>query len=306
LIVQIYEIQTPREAAACIDLGVDRIGSVLLSEKDWKQPEIREVIRVSEGTKTRNSLIPLFNTRDTLYRAMEHYRPHFVHFCESLMDSSGQVQDLHPFIDLQREFKRRFPDIGVVRTVPIPEQGRTSEVPLFEIVKIFEPVTDVFLIDTWLGKEPVQGFIGITGKMADRDLAKDLVLRSTIPVLLAGGLSPDNVRDALVHVTPAGADSCSHTNAVDTFGVPVRFKKDFAKVKRFVHEVRRAEQEFQVLRKDLEKELHRLRIELQDRQAALPAHSVRPHQILAIEELEEKMALALRQLEALRQSDRPS
>ena len=57
MIVQIYEIQTPQEAATCIDFGVDRIGSVILSEANLKVPQIREAIRLSEGTRTRNSVI---------------------------------------------------------------------------------------------------------------------------------------------------------------------------------------------------------------------------------------------------------
>jgi phosphoribosylanthranilate isomerase len=299
LIVQIYEIQTPQEAATCIDLGVDRIGSVILSEGDWQRPEIREVIRLSEGTRTRNSLIPLFNTKDALYRAMDYYRPHFVHFCENLTDRSERMIDLQPFIDLQREFKKRFPEIGMVRSVPVPEVGKAPHFQVPEIAKALEPVTDAFLIDTWLGNEPVAGFVGITGKRADADLSKNLVHLSAIPVILAGGLSPDNVYDALVQVVPAGADSCSHTNVLDAHGVPVRFQKDFAKVERFVREVRRAEAELRLIRKNLEEKLQSLRVELKDREAALPAHSVRPHQILVIEELEEKIALTEEQLKPL-------
>jgi phosphoribosylanthranilate isomerase len=300
VIVQIYEIQTPQEAAKCVDLGVDRIGSVILSEEDWKRPEIREVIHVCETSQTGSSLIPLFHNRDMLYRAMDYYRPHFIHFCESLTDGPGHIAELHPFIDLQKEFKEKFPEIGVVRSVPAPEEGRGLPFPLSRITEALEPVTDAFLIDTWIGKEPVEGFIGITGKAADRDLAKGLVSRSAIPVILAGGLSPDNVRHSLVQIMPAGADSCSHTNEVDALGVPVRFRKDFARVERFVQEVRKAEVDLQGLRKDLEKKLCMLRLELQDREAALPAHSVRPHQILAIEELEERIASAERQLKAFR------
>ena len=37
---------------------------------------------------------------------------------------------------------------------------------------------------------------------------------------------------------------------------------------------------------DLEKELKALEAELREREASLPAHSVRPQQLLAIEELE--------------------
>jgi hypothetical protein len=46
---------------------------------------------------------------------------------------------------------------------------------------------------------------------------------------------------------------------------------------------------------ELQEELKRLRAELEERRGSLPAHSVRPHQILAIESLEERIAeVALR------------
>lgn len=48
-------------------------------------------------------------------------------------------------------------------------------------------------------------------------------------------------------------------------------------------------------RAELEEELKRLQAELEERRGSLPAHSVRPHQILAIERLEERIAeVALR------------
>jgi len=42
-------------------------------------------------------------------------------------------------------------------------------------------------------------------------------------------------------------------------------------------------------RNQLANEIDRLKDELNQREAQLPAHSIRPHQILAIEELEEKI-----------------
>ena len=59
-------------------------------------------------------------------------------------------------------------------------------------------------------------------------------------MILAGGLSPENVYDAIVHVAPAGVDSCTCTNTLDRHGNPVRFKKDVARVRCFVDEARRA------------------------------------------------------------------
>ena len=43
-------------------------------------------------------------------------------------------------------------------------------------------------------------------------------------------------------------------------------------------------------RQELLEEIQELKEKLRDREAALPAHSVRPHQIQEIEELEEKIA----------------
>ena len=49
----------------------------------------------------------------------------------------------------------------------------------------------------------------------------------------------------------------------------------------------------------LKKEIEELKELLKDREAALPAHSVRPHQIMILEELEEKIANKEKQLQDL-------
>jgi phosphoribosylanthranilate isomerase len=299
MLAQIYEIQTPEEAERCIALGVDRIGSVLLSAEEWKKPEIREVMRLTEGTGSANNLIPLFGDWDTLCKAMEYYRPHCVHFCDNLTDGQGHPLDLSPFILLQERFKKAFRGIGIVRTIPVPPAGLAPDFPCLDLVRSLEKVSDFLLIDTWLGKEPVTGFVGITGKLADSERAKAVVLQSNIPVLMAGGLSPENVFDAVTQVLPFGADSCTQTNQADASGRPIRFKKDFVKVEQFVKEIRRAETALAEKRKQIERDLPKLKEELQLRVAALPAHSIRPHQLLAIEDLEEEIALTEKKLRLL-------
>jgi phosphoribosylanthranilate isomerase len=243
MIVQIYEIQDPKEAGRCIELGVDHIGSVLLSETEWKKPGIREVIRLSEGSGARNSLIPLFQTLDTLYRAIDYYRPDFIHFCETLTDDKGAPIDLHEAIQTQIHIKQRYPRLGIIRSIPIPLNGTMPEFPTLDLAARLEPVSDIFLTDTWMGRESVEGFIGITGKAGDKDIARRLVQVSDIPVILAGGLSPDNVYEYLIATRPSGADSCTLTNQMDRKGNPIRFKKDFQKIRDFVREVRRADRE---------------------------------------------------------------
>jgi phosphoribosylanthranilate isomerase len=149
---------------------------------------------------------------------------------------------LENLISLQGLLRERFPQVRTIRSIPVPPEGLAPHLPVLPLAQELEPVSDLFLIDTWLGQEPVEGYIGITGREADRSRAAELVRQSKIPVILAGGLSPENVYDALTEVKPAGADSCTHTNVLDSSGRPVRFRKDFEKVKRFVQEVRRAEE----------------------------------------------------------------
>lgn len=53
---------------------------------------------------------------------------------------------------------------------------------------------------------------------------------------------------------------------------------------------------------ELEEEIRRLEEQLKDREAALPAHSVRPHQLLIIEELEEKIQEKKRELHSIQKT----
>lgn len=300
MIVQIYEIQSVPEAARCMELGVDHLGSVLLSQEQWKQPEIREVIRLSQGSETKNSLLPLFQDAETLCRTIDYYRPHFLHFCEALTDPEGRETSMEPHIHRQQELKEKFPEVGIIRSLPIPPPGVSPEFSVSSIAAKLESHTDVFLADTWNGREPVAGYIGITGTTLDWHAAGELVRESRIPVILAGGLSPENVHSAVLSVLPSGADSCTQTNQTDKDGLPVRFQKDFTKVEKFVAQVRRAEDAIRRRRKELAREVNELEAELREREAALPAHSVKPQQLLAIEDLEDVIATQKKELKRLR------
>jgi phosphoribosylanthranilate isomerase len=90
--------------------------------------------------------------------------------------------------------------------------------------------------------QPGKGFVGITGQTCDWGIAAKLVESSRIPVILAGGISPENVFDGVLQVRPAGVDSCTCTNRVDSEGCSIRFRKDFDKVERLLEQVRKAEQ----------------------------------------------------------------
>ncbi len=253
IIIQIYEIQTPSEAESMLELGVDHIGSVLTSETDWKKSNIKETVTLVNSGSGRSSLIPLFSEPDVVFNVLDYYRPHIVHFCEALANETTESGHLEDLIRLQEDVKKRFPEVKIMRSIPIPVAGAESIIDSLGLAHKFESVTDLFLTDTFLvededpssGDQPVQGYVGITGKTCNWDIAAALVQASRIPVILAGGISPGNVSDGIMKVQPFGVDSCTQTNAADHAGNLIRFKKDKEKVKQLVEAVRYAERMIQ-------------------------------------------------------------
>lgn len=248
MLIQIYEIQTIDEARLMIDLGVDHVGSVLISAQPWKNPGLRSVIREIRSAGRKSSLIPLFNDVETIAEAVDYYRPNILHLCDALPAGINAAEQLPAMLERQRSIRSRFPELEIMRSIPIGEHGRADGVPSLELAARFEPISDWFLTDTLLGgdaeqsrpDQPVQGYIGITGKTCDWDVARALVRASTIPVILAGGIGAENVTAAIEYVQPAGVDSCTGTNRVGPEGKPVRFQKDPDKVKSMIASARRA------------------------------------------------------------------
>jgi phosphoribosylanthranilate isomerase len=221
------------------------VGTVLVSKEQWKQSVISDTRKVVRELKAQSSLIPLFSAPDHVYAAVDHYRPDIVHLCEHLTSDSQRSTGCERLIKLQAGIRKRFPAVRIMRSIPIAPEGFENSVPTLALARLFEPVSDLFLTDTLLissDPQPVAGFVGITGKTCDWQTAAQLVRQSAIPVILAGGLAPENVYAGIMAVKPAGVDSCTRTNVIAGDGQPVRFKKDMRRVRAFVEQTRRAEQ----------------------------------------------------------------
>ena len=241
MVIQIYEIQEPKGAERCVKIGIDHIGSVLLSEYDWKKSPIKDVMNVVSNTDSKSSVIPLFSNPDIISRAIDYYLPNIIHLCETLTDTEGNIDSkaLASAVSNQCLIRNRFPEFSIMRSIPIPKAGIIRNFNPDIIANEFEEISDFFLTDTWLGNKP--DFIGITGELSDLDLACELIASSKLPVILAGGLSPENVYESIIKTRPFGVDSCTLTNMFDNKGKALRFYKDFEKVMRFKNEAERAE-----------------------------------------------------------------
>ncbi len=136
------------------------------------------------------------------------------------------VVQRHGFQSLEKE-RADFPISGKDGSGGRPRQwgvvhmGRNEEIAL-QCAAMY----DAFVADSFTEKTP-----GGTGRCCDWEAARRFVKRSPKPVLLAGGLTPDNVRRALAQVRPWGVDVSS--------GVERKVReKDLGKVERFINECR--------------------------------------------------------------------
>ena len=119
--------------------------------------------------------------------------------------------------DLRKRLRSR---IRLVKKIGVGDDKEKS----LENAFAYERVVDALLLDT---AAVGTGEIGGTGKEHDWRISKELVERVKKPVILAGGLTPENVGNAIELVQPYAVDVSSGVES------KVR-KKDEDKVKRFV------------------------------------------------------------------------
>ncbi|MEE4607750.1 MAG: hypothetical protein V2L15_02595, partial [Desulfobacteraceae bacterium] len=127
-VCQIYEIQTPAEAEALAAMGVDRIGTVLMADDAPSNRQVGETIAAARRVGACSSLIPLFSEPARIMAALAELQPDIVHFCEALGPDPDADMTIGPLIALQREVRRRFPVIRIMRSIPIGPPGRADRV----------------------------------------------------------------------------------------------------------------------------------------------------------------------------------
>ena len=99
----------------------------------------------------------------------------------------------------------------------------------FVIFKDYYSLADAFLIDSF---DRTTGRVGGTGKTNDWSLAAKFVGESPLPVILAGGLTPENAAEAIRTVRPYGLDANSGLKNKETGAVdPIRCKDFVAAVR---------------------------------------------------------------------------
>src|ERR671925_258065 len=141
----------------------------------------------------------------------------------------ARLVQLHGDIDRDelKRLKALDPTLTVIKSLVI---GMRDDKALEAMLSELSPFVDAFIIDTF---DPKTGASGATGKTHDWRVSRHLVERSNRPVILAGGLTPENVKRAILEVRPAGVDC--HTGVEESTG-----RKNREKVQKFLSHANKA------------------------------------------------------------------
>jgi len=126
-----------------------------------------------------------------------------------------------------RRLREIAPDLYLLKSLVVKADNIDE---LAEVVESSAESVDMFITDSF---NPATGAKGATGLVHDWGISAELVRISPRPLMLAGGLNPENVADAIRAVRPAAVDA--HTGLEDATG-----RKDPVKVRKFVEEARKA------------------------------------------------------------------
>lgn len=119
-----------------------------------------------------------------------------VQLCDELQD------------DAYDALRAALPGVGIVQVIHVVDHES-----LQQALRV-APNVDALLLDSGNPSLPVKQ-LGGTGRRHDWGVSREIRERIAVPVYLAGGLSPDNVREAIETVGPFGLDVC---NGVRTDG----------------------------------------------------------------------------------------
>ncbi len=221
-LVKIDGLREPRHAAAAATAGADLIGFIFAPARRQVTPETAAACIAAARSSVSGRA---FATVGVFVDASAaEIRSIVAQSGVDLVQLHGdEAPDLMADIPVPA-FKAFRPRPGVAAAALLSEIGLFDEAP--------NPPAGI-LID---GYDPSAS--GGTGTRADWDLAAEVAAKR--PILVGGGLDPENVREAIRVVRPRGVDVSS--------GVEVNGVKDAARIASFIHAARAAFREQSGLR----------------------------------------------------------
>jgi phosphoribosylanthranilate isomerase len=134
----------------------------------------------------------------------------------------------HDDIELKEieQVRERFPWIKMIKAIHVDGIGALKR------LHHYDKVVDALIVDSINVKEDRIGGTGVTHNCS---ITKRMVNESLLPIVLAGGLTPENIQDAIFKVTPYAIDVNSGVK-IDRFSR----RKDPAKMKALIYRAKKA------------------------------------------------------------------
>jgi phosphoribosylanthranilate isomerase len=200
-------------------IGVDHVG-VLVGEGSFPREQTIEKAReifaaIPAGSKA--FALSLTHDMDLIPLLTAALMPDVLHL-------GAAPQHLSP--SQLRTLKAEFPKVSLMRSIPVIDQSSIA------LARSYEGIADWLLLDSYESGDRQIGALGVTHSW---ELDRRIIETVHIPAIIAGGLGPENVKEAIRVARPAGVDSKTKTDNSDG-----SHTKDLQKVAAFVKAARGA------------------------------------------------------------------
>lgn len=213
--VKICCIQNKNEIDAVIGAGADAIGLVSAMPSGPGVITDKQISLLSEYASGRTEVFLLTSkiSATEIIAQFHDFQPDAL----QLVDAVSRVDYL--------KIRKALPSTKLVQVIHVTGQSAVEEAGWYA------NLADAILLDSGNPRQRIKT-LGGTGKAHDWKISRKIVEKVGIPVYLAGGLKPDNVREAIETVRPFGVDVCS--------GIRKQGLLDEGLMNRFLEEVRAA------------------------------------------------------------------
>lgn len=198
MIVQIYAATNTSEALTMAALGVDHVGFIagIYNEVNGELTfeQAREIAEALRG-KAYSSALTMSTDIDEITHMVKEVHPDILHIA-----SDTHAVDVKAMHLLRMQLPMH---VRLMKAISIDDPNS------IDVALQFAAVSDILLLDTKVQDLPG---VGATGQTHDWNISRRVVREVNIPVILAGGLTPDNVQEAIAAVRPWGVDSNTGTN----------------------------------------------------------------------------------------------
>ena len=211
MIVQIYSMTSADDAVATAEAGADLIGVVVgepgvLAEAI--SSDAARVILAAIRPRARGVALSLSDNRDEICAMVDAVQPDIVHVAAREIEPEDCAW-----------LRARVAPVRLLRAIAVRAGETVAE------AEAHQESVDYLMLESGAKGLPFAG-----GETHDWLVSRIIIVeRSRIPVILAGGLSADNVEKAIATVKPWGVDSFTHTDIPGERG-----KKDPARVRAFI------------------------------------------------------------------------